>query len=155
MDRYDLSALYSSFDSHDFQNDLKKIESDLQTYTKFVNENLDDYDNFEEKLAYLLNFDQQFSLLVRKVSSFISLTRSADTTNEEANRYMAKVQMMLSEATAPSTKAEKFIGKYEYLEEVADKEEFINELIADVNDFTGSTPQSDDITALYLMKKDI
>ena len=32
---------------------------------------------------------------------------------------------------------------------------FINELIADMNDFTGATPQSDDITALYLLKKDI
>jgi sigma-B regulation protein RsbU (phosphoserine phosphatase) len=32
---------------------------------------------------------------------------------------------------------------------------FINELIADLNDFTGTTPQSDDITALYLMKDDI
>jgi sigma-B regulation protein RsbU (phosphoserine phosphatase) len=31
---------------------------------------------------------------------------------------------------------------------------FINELIADINDFTGATPQSDDITALYLLKND-
>jgi sigma-B regulation protein RsbU (phosphoserine phosphatase) len=32
--------------------------------------------------------------------------------------------------------------------------DFIDELIADVNDFTGSTPQSDDITALYLLKSE-
>jgi sigma-B regulation protein RsbU (phosphoserine phosphatase) len=29
---------------------------------------------------------------------------------------------------------------------------FIGKLIADMNDFTGVTPQSDDITALYLKK---
>ncbi|MDF2700284.1 MAG: pepF [Haloplasmataceae bacterium] len=124
MEKYDLSALYTSFESQEFQNDLKKVETNLQNYTNYVNENLNDYDEFDEKLAYLIKFDQDFSLLVRKVSAFISLTRSADTTNEEANRYMAKLQMMLSEATAPSTKAEKFIGKFEYLAEIADKDEF-------------------------------
>jgi sigma-B regulation protein RsbU (phosphoserine phosphatase) len=31
---------------------------------------------------------------------------------------------------------------------------FIEELISDMNDFTSSTPQSDDITVLYLMKTD-
>jgi sigma-B regulation protein RsbU (phosphoserine phosphatase) len=32
--------------------------------------------------------------------------------------------------------------------------DFITELMADMNDFTGETSQSDDITALYLVKKD-
>ena len=31
--------------------------------------------------------------------------------------------------------------------------EFINSLVDDVRDFTGNTPQSDDITALYIMRK--
>jgi sigma-B regulation protein RsbU (phosphoserine phosphatase) len=33
-------------------------------------------------------------------------------------------------------------------------ENFINDLIGDIYDFTGNTPQSDDITALYLMNLD-
>jgi phosphoserine phosphatase RsbU/P len=31
---------------------------------------------------------------------------------------------------------------------------FVNNLLVDLNEFTGETPQSDDITALYLLKKD-
>ena len=32
--------------------------------------------------------------------------------------------------------------------------EFINNLVADVKSFTKDTPQSDDITALYLIRKE-
>ena len=122
--RYNLNALYSGFDSAAFQDDLKKIKTNLDQFTQYVNENLNEYDDFEDKLSYILNFTQENNALVRKVFAFISLTRSADTINEEANRYLAKVQMMLADATVTFTKAEKFIGKFEYLAEISDKPEF-------------------------------
>ncbi len=121
---YDLSSLYPGFESDEFQNDLIKMEEDLKTYRKYVDENCSDYTDFEKKLLELIKFDEQFSLLVGKVYPFISLTRSIDTTNEEANKYLSKVQMILAEATLPFTKASKFIGKYEYLEELMDKPQF-------------------------------
>ena len=43
-----------------------------------------------------------------------------------------------------------FLLKYS----VKTAKEFIDDLMADLHDFTGDTPQSDDITALYLTKKD-
>ena len=42
----------------------------------------------------------------------------------------------------------KFLAK----NQVKTAQDFIEALISDLNDFTSSTPQSDDITALYLMK---
>jgi len=44
----------------------------------------------------------------------------------------------------------KFLAK----NQVKTAQDFIEALISDLNDFTSSTPQSDDITALYLMKTD-
>ncbi|HEY8365454.1 MAG TPA: M3 family oligoendopeptidase [Haloplasmataceae bacterium] len=124
--KYDLSKLYTSFASEEFQNDLKKLQDDLKTYEKYVNENCSNYENFEAKLKKLIKFDEEFTTLIGRIYPFISLTRSSDTTNEEANKYLAKVQMLLAEATISFTKASKFIGKYEYLNELLDKLHFIN-----------------------------
>ncbi|QVK17314.1 M3 family oligoendopeptidase [Mycoplasmatota bacterium] len=124
--KYDLNALYPSFSSSEFQNDLKKLEEDLKSYSQYVEENCMSYDDFDKKLEKLIKMDEAFTKLVGRIYPFISLTRSADTTNEEANKYLAKVQMILAEATLPFTKSSKFIGKYEYLEELMDKEPFIN-----------------------------
>lgn len=122
--RYDLQSIYPSFESDEFQNDLKKLNEELQNYERFVAENCSSYENFEEKLVKLIKFDEKFSLLINKIYPYISLTRSADTTNDEANKYMAKVQMMLAEATLPFAKSSKYIGKYAYLDDIMDKEEF-------------------------------
>lgn len=121
---YDLTKLYPSFDSPEFQNDLQKLADILQTYKEYIDKNCRDYDNFETKLKTLIKFDEDLSFLIEKIYPFISLTRSADTTNEDANKYMAKVQMLLAEASPSSAKATKYIGKYEYLDELMDREEY-------------------------------
>ncbi len=122
---YDLTALYSSFDSKEFQNDLKKFEQDLIDYSQYVEDNLVSYNEFEKKLIYLIKFDEEFSELIGRIYPYISLKRSADTSNDDANKYLAKVQTLLAEATVPFTKTSKFIGGYEYLDELMDKDEFI------------------------------
>jgi len=122
--KYDLRALYQSFECEDFQNDLVKLKEELQKYEKYVGEYCLSYDNFEDKLTRLIKFDEKLNFLIGKIYPFISLTRSADTTNNEANKYMARLQMMLAEATLPMTKAAKYIGKYEYLDEIIQKPKF-------------------------------
>ncbi len=123
--KYDLNPLYPSFLSSEFQNDIKKLEDYLNTYKQYVEDNLYSYDDFEKKLEALIHSNEEFSKLIGRIYPFISLTRNADTTNDEANKYLDKVQMMLAEATLPFTKASKFIGKYEYLEELMDKPQFV------------------------------
>jgi len=122
--KYDLTKLYPSFDSPEFQNDLQKLANDLQTYKEYVENNCRDYEDFERKLQDLIKFDEELSLLIEKIYPFISLTRSADTTNEDANKYLAKVQMLLAEATPCFAKVTKFIGKYEYLDELMERKEY-------------------------------
>ncbi len=122
--KYDLNSMYPSFSSNEFQNDLKKLEEDLKKYSQYVEENCQSYEGFEEKLKQLIQFDEKANLLIGRLYPFISLTRSVDTTNDDANKYLAKVQMLLAEATLPFTKASKYIGKYEYLEELLDKEPY-------------------------------
>lgn len=122
--KYNLDSLYSGFESEAFQNDLQKFAADLKLYDKYVTENCQSYEDFEQKLRKLLSFSEKLQLLVGRLFPFISLTRSADTTNEAANKYLAKIQMMLAEATLTLTKASKYIGKYEYLAELMDQPEF-------------------------------
>ena len=124
--KYNLDSLYSGFESEAFQNDLQKFAADLKLYDKYVTENCQSYEDFEQKLRKLLSFSEKLQLLVGRLFPFISLTRSADTTNEAANKYLAKIQMMLAEATLTLTKASKYIGKYEYLAELMDQPEFFD-----------------------------
>ncbi len=122
--RYNLSSLYDSFQSDDFQNDLRKVEEKIKDLSNYVTKHCDNYDNFKDKLLYLIRFREDFSKLIGKLLPFISLTMSADTTNNEANKYMSKVQSMLADATIPFTKAKKYIGSYEQLDELMTIEPF-------------------------------
>jgi pepF/M3 family oligoendopeptidase len=121
---YDLSPLYSGFESEEFQSDISRVEALLKEYEQFVQTELGDYNNFEDKLDRLIQYDTTFSTLTRKLFAFISLTRAVDTGNEEANKYQSKVSILLSNATLPFTQAKKYIGKAPNINEMAESDRF-------------------------------
>ena len=121
---YDLTPLYDGFSDESFLNDLSKLEQTLQEYSEYVEKACASYDDFESKLRSLIQFDETIYNLVRRLSAFISLTRAVDTTNEEAGKFQAKIQKLLSDSTVARTKADKFIGHAPNLEAIAEVEEF-------------------------------
>ncbi len=123
--KYDLNPLYSSFESQEFLGDLQSLTSSITEITKYATVNLSNYEKFEEKLIYLLKFQESFRKLTGRISTFISLTVSGDTGNEIGNKYMSKVQMMLADATIPFTKIKKYIGNYPDLDECIKKDPFV------------------------------
>lgn len=123
-DRYDLTPLYQGFDDVAFLEDLKELESLLGDYKTYVDEASQSYDDFETKLKALIDYDEKITVLARKLSAFIALTRSVDTTNETAARYQAQLMKLFSDSTVASTKANKYIGQAPNLEAIAQKETF-------------------------------
>jgi len=121
---YDLKALYEGFETESFQNDLLIISEKIIEISDYVEANCTNYDHFEEKLIYLIQFREDFSQLTGKIMPFISLTISGDTTNDAGNKYSSKVQSMLADATVPFTKVKKFIGNYEGLNDLMKKDVF-------------------------------
>lgn len=146
---YDLTVLYEGFESESFQKDIQSLQSMLKEFETYVDQNLTDYENFEQKLQHILEFNQKLRFLVRKIFGFISLTRSADTTNEDANKYLAKVQTILSNSTLAQTKAEKYVGKAPKLTEVMEQEQFkqFSFYLSETKDYTDHL-LNDDIEVL-------
>ncbi|MEN3043396.1 MAG: peptidase M3, partial [Fervidobacterium sp.] len=63
--RWDLTNIYSSFDSEEFLSDLKNLESDLKEFTLWCNETLQVNQNkhqVEDKLEYVVNRFNDLSL---------------------------------------------------------------------------------------------
>ncbi|ERJ12990.1 M3 family oligoendopeptidase [Haloplasma contractile] len=121
---WDLDALYKDFESETYQNDIEQLKTLINDYTTYVNSNTENYDNFTLKLKEIIKMDEKLSLVARKLFAFASLTRSTDTFNKQANKYIAVLQNILSDATLPSTIVNKWIGNYPKLDEVIHSEEF-------------------------------
>ncbi|WP_296879537.1 M3 family metallopeptidase, partial [Thomasclavelia sp.] len=90
MNEWDLSKLYRSFDDHQFNDDLNQIVV-LQKQMNSYRHNKD-----EKSLESYLNDLIKLNQLIEKLSCFISLSLSVDTTNEMALKYSDQLENILA-----------------------------------------------------------
>lgn len=90
MNEWDLSKLYRSFDDHQFNDDLNQIVV-LQKQMNSYRHNKDGK-SLENYLNDLIKLNQ----LIEKLSCFISLSLSVDTTNETALKYSDQLENILA-----------------------------------------------------------
>lgn len=86
--KWDLSNIYTSFESAEFQKDLSELELGLAEFMEWVEENFSNYESTESKIAYFLERLNALSLLAGKLQAYASLTLSADTNNALAAQYL-------------------------------------------------------------------
>lgn len=84
---WDLTALYESFESENFLNDLKKVDELTQSYNHFANQISNSTQETKTLLLQYLNFQQELNDLFGRLFSYCSLTLSTDTTNKSALKY--------------------------------------------------------------------
>lgn len=84
---WDLTALYESFESEDFLNDLKKVDQLIQRYNEFASQIAHSQQETKTLLLQYLKFQQEFNDLFGRLFSYCSLTLSTDTTNKPALKY--------------------------------------------------------------------
>ncbi|MFP4457832.1 MAG: M3 family oligoendopeptidase [Clostridia bacterium] len=125
--RWSLDSLYKSFDSKEFQSDLVKLEKLIEEMKNWSNENLNSQNNAVEKLEKVIEFNIEFRTLHSVMASFSRLSSSVDANNQEATKYMDKLQKMQSELTAPQVQFELWLSKVEDLEEVINSSELLKE----------------------------
>ena len=108
MDRkWDLKALYQSFEDDDFIKDLKEIEIKLIDLKKYPNlsrttENLIDY----------LKEANIISEIIEKLSAFVSLTISCDTINLQALKYASLIENLLASFADTNANIQKWIASF-------------------------------------------
>lgn len=116
--KYSLNEIYHSYDSDEFQNDFKKIDTLLLNF-----ENLNLQDNIEN-VKSVIKLLEETNTTIFKLFSFIELNQAINTTDEKTTYYSNNLNAKLSDYAKTFTKIDNFLGstdvditKDEYLKE--------------------------------------
>lgn len=115
---WDLSALYSGFDSPDFKNDQKSLKEKINLKIKWANQNLDSPEKSTEKIEFILSSTAEIITLLRKLLSYTQLMLSTNATDQTALAVLDRLQPLILDAKNFSKLTTKFIGKFENLDEI-------------------------------------
>lgn len=102
--QYSLVEIYPSYESAEFQNDFKKIDTLLTDLGKL---NLED--NLESVKA-VIKILEEVNTTIYRVFSFIELNQAINTTDEKTTYYSNNLNAKLSNYAKTFTKADKFLG---------------------------------------------
>mgnify|MGYP000851229150 FL=1 len=125
--RWSLDELYTSFDSQEYQGDLKKFEKLLEDFIQWSEENLESLDNPKEKISAYLNNLMELSNLASKLMAYPRLVSSVEAENEAALKYLDKLQLLYSKLTKPSVQFQKFISQLDNLDEIIESSQLLKE----------------------------
>ena len=121
MKKWNLDALYTSFESQDFQDSVVNLEKLIEESTIFAKESFNSMDKPVEKITQYLETTEKMRFLFTKTYAFCSLTISTDAMNEEARKYMNKMQVLSSKTTLANTLFSKWLPQVEKLDELCNE----------------------------------
>ncbi len=121
---WDLSALYSSFDSKEFQNDLNSIKSMILGFDKSLNDNIKTGQSPEKIIKLYLDFATNINNLLIKIYSFAELTVTTDTNNTEALKYVNIIDDYSSEKVKPIVKFQKYLSSVKNLDDILNSNDY-------------------------------
>lgn len=111
---WSLKELYDSFEDKQLLNDIETIKQLLKDMEKYPEEECK-----EENLKQYLLDDNHLNGYIQKVSSFISLSMSADTNNKDAIKYYALLEKIIASFALTEAKIRKWISLFN-LEQLKD-----------------------------------
>lgn len=104
--QYSLVEIYPSYDSDEFQNDFKKIDTLLLDFEKL---NLEDNIECVKKVIKIL---EEVNTTIYRVFSFIELNQAINTTDEKTTYYSNNLSAKLSNYAKTFTKMDNFLGGF-------------------------------------------
>ena len=125
--RWSLNELYSSFESIEYENDLKKLDNLIEDYIIWSDANLNSQENSVEKIEKYIEFNKELSTVFSKLASFASLTNAVEARNEDSLKYLDQLNVKLTETTRPDVQFKNFIKSIENLDNLILKSELLKE----------------------------
>lgn len=125
--RWSLNELYSSFESIEYRDDLKKLDTLIEDYIIWSDTNLDSQENSVEKIERYIEFNKELSTVFSKLASFASLTNAVEARNEDSLKYLDQLNVKLTETTKPDVQFKNFIKSIENLDNLILKSELLKE----------------------------
>ncbi len=118
MMEWDLTPLYSSFDSEEYQRDLKDFENIIEELLKWTEENLSSTDDAPQKVKTFLEKYIAIEEKGEKLGDFAFLTMSVEADNADAARYADKIQVLASKLVPAIVRFERFLASIENFDEI-------------------------------------
>jgi len=122
---WDLSILYSGFDSPEFSEDMKALSSAISD-TKVLAESADNMPH-AELIKKFIKVSEAINEYAKKLIIYSNLRYSANTADTAASSNIGKVMGMLSEVSAPDAKISKIIAGYSDLDQIIDTDSSLSE----------------------------
>ena len=123
--QWDLSILYSGFDTPEFKEDMVAFDQAIAEIITF-GEKLDTF-GAEEILVNFIQLETKVSSLAEKLIIYANLRYSANTADNEAASTMGVLMGKLSAIAAPSAAINKAIAKIENIEQIIENNELLKE----------------------------
>lgn len=125
--RWSLEELYSSFDSAEYQEDLKRFEKLIEEFSFWADERLNDYEDVKKRCEEYIRYSQNLSTLASRLGSFASLTASVDAKNEDALKYQNRLSVLSTGITKPDVKFQTYIKEMKNLDDVIESSDLLKE----------------------------
>jgi pepF/M3 family oligoendopeptidase len=109
---WSLDVLYKGFQDEKYKEDKASLQALTEELTKFSS-NLDKVTDEEETLLQAVDYLEQFQLLRTKLSYYVALKQSVNTSDSETVNEMNAIEKQLSLSSKPMAVIYKFIAKLE------------------------------------------
>ncbi|MFX0558948.1 M3 family oligoendopeptidase [Tepidibacillus infernus] len=125
--RWSLDALYPSFDSDAFKQDLTKCTEGIRQIKKWTKINLSNQEEPVKKLEKYITTQNDFLHLYSRLHSFAQLTLSVEAKNEKALKTLEKLETMSTELAEPTVQFQKWLGSLNNLDQLISSSEILKE----------------------------
>lgn len=122
--RWSLDELYHSFNDEKFLKDIDDVKSILENMKKYSL-----LECSEEFLKEYVDQENRLNDLLEKLFSYVNLTMSVDTQNQEALKFSSVLENLMASFADTLTRNQKWIAKFD-LNKIKDKEHYfvLNEI---------------------------
>ena len=120
---WSLDIFYKGIDDPALEADVKKLEDNIALYKSTIASLTPDYP--ARSLRAIIDIKENTTVLVRKISGYCSLRRSANSKDSEVSALMTRIQMLLAGTAKENVAFEKYVGSVEDLDAVLDSDEVL------------------------------
>ena len=124
---WSLKEIYSSFNSDEFKQDLINLTEIIESTNKWAADIVKDKENAVKKLEEYINKFTTITELSSKLNSFINLSLSVNTRDEDALKYSDILEKKLTNLVESSVKLERYISSIEDIGHIIGQSELLKE----------------------------
>lgn len=125
--RWSLDELYTSFDSDEFNRDMKSFEKNISAFKQWASKNLTNSEQAARKIEEYIELTKNFFQFYVRLSDFAELTLSVEAKNERAAAVSEELDSKTTELTEVEVVFQKWLGVLENLNEIIDSSKILKE----------------------------